>query len=68
MPRWIKLRRRQTSSFQSLNLCDTWLTGFNAQCLHTMHSGKPMQGHGLMQAIARVNRVFRDKQDGLGRE
>ncbi len=39
-----------------------WLTGFDAPCLHTMYADKPMQGHGLMQAIARVNRVFRDIQ------
>jgi hypothetical protein len=37
---------------------DMWLTGFDAPCLHTMYADKPMQGHGLMQAIARVNRVF----------
>lgn len=42
-----------------------WLTGFDAPCLHTMYTDKPMQGHGLMQAIARVNRVFRDKPGGL---
>jgi type I restriction enzyme R subunit len=42
-----------------------WLTGFDAPCLHTMYADKPMQGHGLMQAIARVNRVFRDKPGGL---
>ena len=40
---------------------DMWLTGFDAPCLHTMYVDKPMRGHGLMQAIARVNRVFRDK-------
>ncbi len=44
---------------------DMWLTGFDAPCLHTMYVDKPMQGHGLMQAIARVNRVFRDKPAGL---
>ena len=44
---------------------DMWLTGFDAPCLHTMYADKPMQGHGLIQAIARVNRVFRDKPDGL---
>ena len=38
---------------------DMWLTGFDAPCLHTMYVDKPMRGHGLMQAIARVNRVFR---------
>ena len=42
-----------------------WLTGFDVPCLHTMYVDKPMQGHGLMQAIARVNRVFRDKPGGL---
>jgi type I restriction enzyme R subunit len=44
---------------------DMWLTGFDAPCMHTMYVDKPMQGHGLMQAIARVNRVFRDKEGGL---
>ncbi|MGH9161258.1 MAG: type I restriction endonuclease subunit R, partial [Vicinamibacteraceae bacterium] len=44
---------------------DMWLTGFNAPSLHTMYLDKPMRGHGLMQAIARVNRVFRDKPGGL---
>lgn len=44
---------------------DMWLTGFDAPCMHTMYVDKPMQGHGLMQAIARVNRVFRDKPGGL---
>lgn len=44
---------------------DMWLTGFDAPALHTMYVDKPMRGHGLMQAIARVNRVFRDKPGGL---
>ena len=44
---------------------DMWLTGFDAPCLHTMYADKPMRGHGLMQAIARVNRVFKDKPGGL---
>lgn len=44
---------------------DMWLTGFDVPCLHTMYVDKPIQGHGLMQAIARVNRVFRDKPGGL---
>ncbi len=44
---------------------DMWLTGFDASSLHTMYVDKPMRGHGLMQAIARVNRVFRDKPGGL---
>ena len=42
-----------------------WLTGFDAPSLHTMYIDKPMRGHGLMQAIARVNRVFGDKPGGL---
>lgn len=44
---------------------DMWLTGFDAPPLHTMYIDKPMRGHGLMQAIARVNRVFKDKPGGL---
>ncbi len=44
---------------------DMWLTGFDVPPLHTMYVDKPMRGHGLMQAIARVNRVFRDKPGGL---
>ena len=44
---------------------DMWLTGFDAPSMHTMYVDKPMKGHGLMQAIARVNRVFRDKPAGL---
>jgi type I restriction enzyme R subunit len=44
---------------------DMWLTGFDAPCLHTMYVDKPMRDHNLMQAIARVNRVFKDKPGGL---
>ncbi|MDO8590518.1 MAG: type I restriction endonuclease subunit R [bacterium] len=44
---------------------DMWLTGFDVPVLHTMYIDKPMQGHGLMQAIARVNRIYKDKQGGL---
>ncbi len=44
---------------------DMWLTGFDAPCAHTLYLDKPMQGHGLMQTIARVNRVFKDKPAGL---
>ena len=44
---------------------DMWLTGFDAPCLHTLYIDKPMRGHNLMQAIARVNRVFKDKPGGL---
>ena len=51
--------------FRVVIVRDMWLTGFDAPCLHTMYADKPMQGHGLMQAIARVNRVYRDKPGGL---
>jgi type I restriction enzyme R subunit len=44
---------------------DMWLTGFDAPCMHTLYVDKPMKGHGLMQAIARVNRVFKNKPAGL---
>ncbi len=46
-------------------VCDMWLTGFDVPCLHTMYLDKPMRGHTLMQAIARVNRVYKDKPGGL---
>ena len=52
----------------NLNLvivCDMWLTGFDAPCLHTLYIDKPMKGHNLMQAIARINRVYSDKPGGL---
>jgi type I restriction enzyme R subunit len=51
--------------FQIVIVRDMWLTGFDVPCLHTMYVDKPMRGHGLMQAIARVNRVFKDKPGGL---
>jgi type I restriction enzyme R subunit len=51
--------------FRIVIVRDMWLTGFDAPSLHTMYVDKPMRGHGLMQAIARVNRVFRDKRGGL---
>ena len=51
--------------FRIVLVRDMWLTGFNAPSLHTMYVDKPMRGHGLMQAIARVNRVFKDKPGGL---
>ncbi len=51
--------------FKIVLVRDMWLTGFDVPCLHTMYVDKPMRGHGLMQAIARVNRVFRDKPGGL---
>ena len=51
--------------FKIVIVRDMWLTGFDAPCLHTMYIDKPMKSHGLMQAIARVNRVFKDKPGGL---
>jgi type I restriction enzyme R subunit len=51
--------------FRIVLVRDMWLTGFDAPSLHTMYVDKPMRGHGLMQAIARVNRVFKDKPGGL---
>ena len=51
--------------FKLVLVRDMWLTGFDAPSLHTMYIDKPMRGHGLMQAIARVNRVFKDKPGGL---
>ena len=51
--------------FRIVIVRDMWLTGFDAPCMHTMYADKPMSGHSLMQAIARVNRVFRDKPGGL---
>ena len=51
--------------FQIAIVRDMWLTGFDAPSLHTIYIDKPMRGHSLMQAIARVNRVFRDKKGGL---
>jgi len=54
-----------TGDMQLVIVRDMWLTGFDVPSLHTMYIDKPMQGHGLMQAIARVNRVFRDKPGGL---
>ena len=57
--------RDPKDSFQIVIVRDMWLTGFDAPSLHTMYVDKPMRGHGLMQAIARVNRVFKDKPGGL---
>jgi type I restriction enzyme R subunit len=57
---------QQDARWRTCGPCgDVWLTGFDAPSLHTMYVDKPMRGHGLMQAIARVNRVFRDKPGGL---
>ena len=57
--------RDPADPFKLVLVRDMWLTGFDAPSLHTMYLDKPMRGHGLMQAIARVNRVFRDKPGGL---
>jgi type I restriction enzyme R subunit len=57
--------RESTDPLRMVLVRDMWLTGFDAPSLHTMYLDKPMRGHGLMQAIARVNRVFRDKPGGL---
>ena len=67
-PRREELAKRFKSPDDPLKIVivrDMWLTGFDAPCLHTMYVDKPMHGHGLMQAIARVNRVFKDKPGGL---
>jgi type I restriction enzyme, R subunit len=57
--------RKPNDPFKIVIVRDMWLTGFDAPSLHTMYVDKPMRGHGLMQAIARVNRVFHDKPGGL---
>ena len=57
--------RDAADTLQVVLVRDMWLTGFDAPSLHTMYVDKPMRGHGLMQAIARANRVFRDKPGGL---
>jgi type I restriction enzyme R subunit len=57
--------RDPADPFKIVIVRDMWLTGFDAPCLHTMYIDKPMRGHGLMEAIARVNRVFKDKPGGL---
>ena len=57
--------RDPADPFRVVIVRDMWLTGFDAPSLHTMYVDKPMRGHGLMQTIARVNRVFKDKPGGL---
>jgi type I restriction enzyme R subunit len=57
--------KKPDDSFKVVLVRDMWLTGFDVPPLHTMYIDKPMQGHGLMQAIARVNRVYKDKPGGL---
>ena len=67
-PRRERLAKRFRKAADPLRIVlvrDMWLTGFDAPSLHTMYVDKPMRGHGLMQAIARVNRVFKDKPGGL---
>ena len=67
-PRLKDIERRFKDPKDPLRLVivrDMWLTGFDAPCAHTLYLDKPMKGHGLMQAIARVNRVFKDKPSGL---
>ena len=67
-PRREKLANRfrdPNDPFKIVIVRDMWLTGFDAPSLHTMYIDKPMRGHGLMQTIARVNRVFKDKPGGL---
>src|SRR6185312_9177382 len=59
------LVKDEKSSVKIVIVRDMWLTGFDAPSMHTMYIDKPMHGHGLMQAIARVNRVFKDKPGGL---
>jgi type I restriction enzyme R subunit len=60
-----KVFKDPKSDFKLVIVRDMWLTGFDAPCLNTMYLDKPMKGHGLMQAIARCNRVFSDKAGGL---
>ena len=57
--------KQEKDQLKLVIVCDMWLTGFDVPCLHTMYIDKPMRGHNLMQAIARVNRVFQNKQGGL---
>lgn len=63
-----KLEKRFKKTSDSLKIaivCDMWLTGFDVPSMHTMYLDKPLKNHGLMQAIARVNRVYKDKPGGL---
>jgi len=53
------------NSLELVIVCDMWLTGFDAPCLHTMYIDKPLKSHNLMQAIARINRVYFEKKGGL---
>ncbi|AFV05414.1 type I restriction endonuclease subunit R [Dehalobacter sp. CF] len=60
-----KRMKDKNDELQLVIVRDMWLTGFDVPSMHTMYIDKPMQGHNLMQAIARVNRVFKEKQGGL---
>ncbi|SDD05369.1 type I restriction enzyme, R subunit [Melghirimyces thermohalophilus] len=60
-----KRMKDESDPLQMVIVRDMWLTGFDAPSMHTIYVDKPMRGHNLMQAIARVNRVFRDKPGGL---
>ena len=62
---WARDSKMPKDPFKIVIVRDMWLTGFDVPSLHTMYVDKPMRGHGLMQAIARVNRVFKDKPGGL---
>ena len=57
--------RDPNDDFELVIVRDMWLTGFDCPSMHTLYIDKPMHGHNLMQAIARVNRIFRDKPAGL---
>jgi type I restriction enzyme, R subunit len=57
--------KKSDSSLKLVIVCDMWLTGFDVPSMHTMYLDKPMKGHNLMQAIARINRVYKDKPGGL---
>lgn len=61
----LAIRMKKDPAFKLVIVRDMWLTGFDVPSMHTMYVDKPMQGHWLMQAIARVNRVHKDKQAGL---
>ena len=65
--RWRTASSDPDDPFKLVIVRDMWLTGFDAPCLHTMYVDKPMHGHGLMQAIARVNRVFTRQAGRAGR-
>ena len=60
-----RLFKDPNSEFKIVIVVDMWLTGFDVPCLGTMYVDKPMKAHNLMQAIARTNRVYKDKTGGL---